>query len=59
MLSNGACLSREYGLAAIQLRNAMQRIQDGAMIEVNGEGGFLRLLDKPPSTGGPESSQQA
>lgn len=45
MLSHGACLSREYGLAAVQLRNAMQRISDGALVEVNGELGQVRLLD--------------
>ena len=46
MLSHGACLSREYGLAAVQLRNAMQRIPDGIMLEVSGENGFVRLLDE-------------
>jgi len=45
MLSHGACLSREYGLAAVQLRNAMQRIQDGATVEVSGEYGFVKLLE--------------
>jgi rifampicin phosphotransferase len=45
MLSHGACLSREYGLAAVQLCTAMQRIPDGAWVEVNGEMGQVRLLE--------------
>ena len=47
MLSHGACLSREYGLAAVQLRNAMQRITDGSMVEVNGETGRISLIGTP------------
>lgn len=49
MLSHGACLSREYSLAAVQLRNAMQRITDGAMVEVNGESGEIILLNPAPA----------
>lgn len=46
MLSHGACLSREYGLAAVQLRQAMQRIADGTIIEVNGETGQVRVIEQ-------------
>lgn len=46
MLSHGACLSREYGLAAVQLRQAMQRISDGTIIEVSGETGQVRVIEQ-------------
>ncbi|MGH8598334.1 MAG: PEP-utilizing enzyme, partial [Gammaproteobacteria bacterium] len=44
MLAHGACLSREYGLPAVQLRNAIQLIEDGALIHVNGDTGEIRVL---------------
>ena len=37
MLAHGSCLSREYGIPAVQLRNAIQRIPDGTRITVNGD----------------------
>lgn len=43
MLAHGACLSREYGLPAVQLRNAIQLIEDGALITVNGDTGEIRM----------------
>jgi rifampicin phosphotransferase len=43
MLAHGACLSREYGLPAVQLRDAIQLIQDGALITVNGDTGEIRI----------------
>ncbi|MFT4585492.1 MAG: phosphohistidine swiveling domain-containing protein [Gammaproteobacteria bacterium] len=46
MLAHGACLSREYGLPAVQLRNAIQLIHDGALISVNGDNGQIRVLDE-------------
>lgn len=46
MLSHGACLSREFGLPAVQIRNAMQRITDGALIEVSGDTGQVRLVEE-------------
>ena len=46
MLAHGACLSREYGLPAVQLRNAIQLITDGAMIKVNGDSGEILILDE-------------
>ena len=46
MLAHGACLSREYGLPAVQLRNAIQLISDGAMIRLNGDSGEIMILDE-------------
>ena len=43
MLSHGACLSREYGLPAVAVPSAMSRIEDGAMITVDGDLGLVRL----------------
>jgi phosphoenolpyruvate synthase/pyruvate phosphate dikinase len=45
MLAHGACLSREYGLPAVQIAGAMRRIEDGAMISVNGATGEVIVLD--------------
>ena len=47
MLSHGACLSREYGLPAVTLPNAMQKIPDGAMITVNGDSGRVTVETTP------------
>lgn len=44
MLSHGACLSREYGLPAVTLPNAMQKIPDGATITVNGDTGRVTIV---------------
>lgn len=44
MLSHGACLSREYGLPAVTLPNAMQKIPDGATITVNGDTGRVSVV---------------
>lgn len=46
MLSHGACLSREYGLPAVQLRNAMHRIPHGALLELNGQTGEISIIDE-------------
>ncbi|WP_221796169.1 PEP/pyruvate-binding domain-containing protein [Aquisediminimonas sediminicola] len=45
MLAHGACLSREHGIPAVQLRNAMQIIPDGARVRITGESGELVVLD--------------
>lgn len=45
MLSHGACLSREFGLPAVQIRGALQRIADGALVELSGDTGSVRLLE--------------
>ena len=44
MLAHGACLSREYGIPAVQLRNAIQLIEDGALISIDGDTGQIRKL---------------
>lgn len=50
MLSHGACLSREYGLPALTLPLAIQRVPDGATITVNGDSGRLKVhLDEEVS----------
>ena len=46
MLAHGACLSREYGLPAVQLRNAIHLTVDGAMIKVNGDSGEIVIPDE-------------
>jgi pyruvate,water dikinase len=43
MLAHFSCLSREYGLPAVQLANAMRLIPDGATVTVNGETGTVQL----------------
>lgn len=45
MLAHGSCLSREYGLPAVTLPNAIQRIPDGATITVVGDTGEVVLED--------------
>ena len=45
MLAHGSCLSREYGLPAVTLRNAMSMIQDGALITINGDIGEIVVQD--------------
>jgi pyruvate,water dikinase len=44
ILAHASCLSREYGLPAVQVTAAMKRIPDGAMITVDGAGGRVRIL---------------
>ena len=43
MLAHFSCLSREYGLPAVSLPNAMKLIKDGSFIEMNGDSGEIRL----------------
>lgn len=47
MLAHGACLAREYGLPAVQLRHAIQLIEDGALISINGDTGEIRVEEGP------------
>jgi phosphohistidine swiveling domain-containing protein len=42
-LSHGAPISREYGIPAVQLPGAMQRIPDGAMITIDGTSGAIQI----------------
>ncbi len=44
MLAHGACLSREHGIPALQLRNAMRLIQDGDEVEIRGDTGEIVVL---------------
>lgn len=48
MLAHGSCLSREYGIPAVTLHNAMNRIPDGATITVDGNTGRVTVLDDQP-----------
>ena len=43
MLAHFSCLSREYGLPAVSLPNAMKLIKDGSIITMNGNSGEIRL----------------
>ena len=43
LLSHGACLSREYGLPAVAVPQAISRMPDGATITVNGTLGGMRI----------------
>jgi len=43
MLGHFSCLSREYGIPAVSLPNAMKLIEDGSVITVNGGTGEIRL----------------
>jgi phosphoenolpyruvate synthase/pyruvate phosphate dikinase len=43
MLGHFSCLSREYGIPAVSLPNAMKLIEDNAIITVNGSTGEIRL----------------
>jgi pyruvate,water dikinase len=43
MTAHFSCLSREYGMPAVSLPNAMKLIEDGSLITVNGSTGEVRL----------------
>jgi phosphoenolpyruvate synthase/pyruvate phosphate dikinase len=44
MLAHGSCLSREHGIPAVQLRNAMQLIPEGAEIRIQGGTGEITIV---------------
>ncbi|MHA2035927.1 MAG: PEP/pyruvate-binding domain-containing protein [Promethearchaeota archaeon] len=44
MLAHFSCLSREYGLPAVSLPNAIKLIKDESIITVNGDNGDIRLV---------------
>ena len=46
ILAHASCLSREYGLPAVQIPGAMKKISDGALITVNGSTGQVILGDE-------------
>jgi phosphohistidine swiveling domain-containing protein len=47
MLAHGSCISREYGIPAVQVNEAMSHIPDGATIRVNGDTGQVEVLETP------------
>jgi pyruvate,water dikinase len=47
MLAHGSCISREYGIPAVQINDAMRYIPDGATITVNGDTGEVTVLEVP------------
>jgi len=49
MLAHFSCLSREYGLPAVSLPNALKLIPDGSAITVNGSNGEVRLAAAVPA----------
>lgn len=44
MLAHGSCISREYGIPAVVMPNAMKLIEDGARVSVCGDTGEVKLL---------------
>ena len=59
MLAHGACLSREYDLPAVQLRHAIQLIDDGAWIRIDGDHGEIHILEAPEPEPGEEAKAVA
>jgi len=48
LLSHAAVIAREYGLpAVVALTRATDLIPDGALVEVDGGAGVVRLLERP------------
>jgi phosphohistidine swiveling domain-containing protein len=48
LLSHAVCISREYGLPAVQLAGARKLIPDGALITINGSTGEVILVEEHP-----------
>lgn len=46
MLAHFSCLSREYGLPAVSLPNALKLINDGSIISLDGNSGEIRLISE-------------
>jgi len=46
VLAHAVCLSREYGLPAVQLPGARKHIPDGATITINGSTGEIVIADE-------------
>lgn len=46
-LAHCSCISREYGIPAVQIVDATRLIEDGSTIEVNGMTGEVRILARP------------
>lgn len=47
MLAHGSCISREYGIPAVQIADAMSLVPNGAKISVNGDTGEVHILEPP------------
>ena len=52
VLAHAVCLSREYGLPAVQLPGARKQIPDGATITINGSTGEIVIASGLPSGSG-------
>jgi pyruvate,water dikinase len=47
ILAHCSCISREYGIPAVQIVDATKLIEDGSTIEINGDTGEVRILAGP------------
>jgi pyruvate,water dikinase len=47
VLAHGSCISREYGIPAVQIQDAMTLIKNGSTIAVSGDKGEVRILQSP------------
>lgn len=55
-LQHGAVIAREYGLPCVSsVENATDNIPDGALIEVDGSNGIIRIVEAPPAVSVPET----
>jgi pyruvate,water dikinase len=50
MLAHGSCLSREYGIPAVQVAGAISHIPDGALLTVNGDTGIVTIHPEDPDS---------
>ncbi|MFM7323928.1 MAG: PEP-utilizing enzyme, partial [Nodosilinea sp.] len=47
-LSHGAIIAREYGIPAVMdVTDATQRLHDGQWVRLDGEQGWVEVLDRP------------
>jgi len=54
MLAHGSCLSREYGIPAVQIPGAISHIPDGAWVTVNGDTGVVTIHPEDPKSIDPQ-----
>ena len=48
MLSHGAIVAREFGVpAVVGVKGAVEEIEDGAWLEIDGDNGHVRVLTEP------------
>lgn len=56
LMTHGSVVAREYGIPAVVcVQNATTRIQTGQWIRVNGDQGFVEVLEEPENKEGTES----